>query len=96
MRKEIIIMRAIITVIGKDKPGIIAEVCTLLASCKINILDISQTVMEGFFTMTMLVDLTESTVDFSTLSDSLKETGEEMGLTIRIQREDIFDLMHKV
>ncbi len=89
-------MRAIITVIGKDKPGIIAEVCTLLASCKINILDISQTVMEGFFTMTMLVDLTESTVDFSTLSDSLKAKGEEMGLNIRIQREDIFDLMHKV
>ncbi|MBQ4349039.1 MAG: ACT domain-containing protein [Clostridia bacterium] len=89
-------MRAIITVIGKDKPGIIAEVCTLLASCKINILDISQTVMEGFFTMTMLVDLTESTVDFTTLSDSLKAKGEEMGLNIRIQREDIFDLMHKV
>ncbi len=89
-------MRAIITVIGKDKPGIIAEVCTLLASCKINILDISQTVMEGFFTMTMLVDLTESTVDFSALSDSLKAKGEEMGLNIRIQREDIFDLMHKI
>ena len=89
-------MRAIITVIGKDKPGIIAEVCTLLVSCKINILDISQTVMEGFFTMTMLVDLTESTVDFTTLSDSLKAKGEEMGLNIRIQREDIFDLMHKV
>ena len=89
-------MRAIITVIGKDKPGIIAEVCTLLASCKINILDISQTVMEGFFTMTMLVDLTESTVDFSTLSDSLKAKGEEMGLNIRIQREDIFDAMHRI
>ena len=89
-------MRAIITVIGKDKAGIIAEVCTLLASYKINILDISQTVMEGFFTMTMLVDLTESTVDFSTLSDSLKAKGEEMGLNIRIQREDIFDLMHKI
>ncbi|MBQ7295844.1 MAG: ACT domain-containing protein [Clostridia bacterium] len=89
-------MRAIITVIGKDKAGIIAEVCTLLASCKINILDISQTVMQGFFTMTMLVDLTESTVDFTTLSDSLKAKGEEMGLNIRIQREDIFDLMHKI
>ena len=89
-------MRAIITVIGKDKSGIIAEVCTLLAGCKINILDISQTVMEGFFTMTMLVDLTDSTVDFAVLSDSLKAKGEEMCLNIRIQREDIFDLMHKV
>ncbi len=89
-------MRAIITVIGKDKAGIIAEICTLLADCKINILDISQTVMQGFFTMTMLADLTESTKEFSALSDSLKAKGEEMGLNIRIQREDIFDLMHKV
>ncbi len=89
-------MRAIITVIGKDKAGIIAEICTLLAKSKINILDISQTVMQGFFTMTMLADLTESTKEFSALSDSLKAKGEEMGLNIRIQREDIFDLMHKV
>ncbi len=89
-------MRAIITVIGKDKAGIIAEICTLLAESKINILDISQTVMQGFFTMTMLADLTEGTVEFSSLSDSLKAKGEEMGLNIRIQREDIFDLMHKV
>ena len=89
-------MKAIITVIGKDKSGIIAEVCTLLANCKVNILDISQTVMEGFFTMTMLVDLTESTKDFATLSDDLKAKGEEMALNIRMQREDIFDLMHRV
>lgn len=89
-------MRAIITVIGKDKAGIIAEICTLLAKSNINILDISQTVMEGFFTMTMLVDLSGSTKEFSVLSDSLKAKGEEMCLNIRIQREDIFDLMHKV
>ena len=89
-------MKAIITVIGKDKSGIIASVCTLLAERKINILDISQTVMEGFFTMTMLVDLTESTEDFAKVSDALNAKGEEMGLSIRIQREDIFDLMHRV
>lgn len=89
-------MRAIITVIGKDKAGIIAQICTLLAKDNINILDISQTVMEGFFTMTMLVDLSGSTQDFTTLSDSLKAKGDEMCLNIRIQREDIFDLMHKV
>ena len=89
-------MKAIITVIGKDKSGIIASVCTLLAKRKINILDISQTVMEGFFTMTMLVDLTESTEDFAKVSDALNAKGEEMGLSIRIQREDIFDLMHRV
>ena len=89
-------MKAIITVIGKDTTGIIAAVCTLLAENKINILDISQTVMEGFFTMTMLVDLTNSTVDFAQISDKLSSKGEEMGLSIRIQREDIFDLMHRV
>lgn len=89
-------MKAIITVIGKDTTGIIASVCTLLAENKINILDISQTVMEGFFTMTMLVDLTNSVVDFADISDKLTAKGEEMGLSIRIQREDIFDLMHRV
>ena len=89
-------MKAVITVIGKDKSGIIASVCTLLAERKINILDISQTVMEGFFTMTMLVDLTESTEDFAKVSDALNAKGEEMGLSLRIQREDIFDLMHRV
>ena len=89
-------MKAIITVIGKDTTGIIASVCTLLAENKINILDISQTVMEGFFTMTMLVDLTDSIVPFADISDKLTAKGEEMGLSIRIQREDIFDLMHRI
>ena len=89
-------MKAIITVIGKDTTGIIAAVCTLLAERKINILDISQTVMEGFFTMTMLVDLTASTVAFADVSDALNAKGEEMGLVIRIQREDIFDKMHRI
>ena len=89
-------MKAIITVIGKDTTGIIAAVCTLLAEKKINILDISQTVMDGFFTMTMLVDLTASTVAFADTSDALTAKGEEMGLVIRIQREDIFDKMHRI
>ena len=89
-------MRAIITVIGKDKPGIIAEVCTLLASCKINILDISQTVMEGFFTMTMLIDMKECLVPFAEISEKLSKKGEEMNLSIRVQREDIFDKMHRI
>lgn len=89
-------MKAIITVIGKDTTGIIAEVCTLLAEKKINILDISQTVMEGFFTMTMLVDLSACEVSFADVDDSLKSKGESMNLSIRIQREDIFDLMHRI
>ncbi len=89
-------MKAIVTVIGKDRFGIIAEVCTLLAENKINILDISQTVMQSFFTMTMLIDLTACTLDFSQISDKLADKGVEMGLNIRVQREDIFDQMHKI
>ena len=89
-------MKAIVTVIGKDKPGIIAGVCTLFAESQVNILDISQTVMQDFFTMSMLVDLTKSTVSFTELADALDTKGEAMGVNIRIQREDIFDLMHRI
>ena len=89
-------MKAIVTVIGKDTTGIIAAVCTLLAENKINILDISQTVMEGFFTMTMLIDMKESAVPFAEISEKLSAKGEEMNLNIRVQREDIFDKMHRI
>ena len=89
-------MKAVVTVTGKDKPGIIAGVCTEFAKDNVNILDISQTVMQDFFTMSMLVDLTKCSVSFAELSDSLKVKGEEMGVSIRIQREDIFDLMHRI
>ncbi len=89
-------MRAIITVTGKDRPGIIAAVCVLLADSDINILDISQTVMQDFFTMTMLIDLSQCSKAFADVSDSLDIKGKEMGLIIRIQREDIFDKMHRI
>lgn len=89
-------MKALITVTGTDTTGIIARVCTYLADNSINILDISQTVMQQFFTMSMLVDLTKAQKDFSALSDELSALGNEMGLVIRIQREDIFTLMHRV
>ncbi len=89
-------MRAIITVTGKDRPGIIAGVCVLLSENNINILDISQTVMQDFFTMTMLIDLSKCEKAFAEVSDSLDEKGKEMGLIIRIQREDIFDRMHRI
>ena len=89
-------MKAIVTVIGKDKSGIIAEVCTLLANSKVNILDISQTVMQGFFTMTMLIDMKECVVPFAEISEKLSAKGEEMNLSIRVQREDIFDKMHRI
>ena len=89
-------MKAIVTVVGKDQVGIIAGVCNRLADYSINVLDISQTIMDGYFTMMMVVDLALCTTAFDRLSHELKTYGEERGLSIRIQREDIFDAMHKL
>ena len=89
-------MRAIVTVIGKDQVGIIAAVCALLAKNNVNILDISQTILQGSFTMVMAVDLTAATAPFGELSDSLAELGKEMGLSVRIQREEIFNAMNTI
>lgn len=89
-------MKSIVTVIGKDTVGIIASVCAILAENGVNILDISQTVLQEYFTMIMIVDTSAATVSFSELSDVLKSSGEERGLTIRIQREDIFEAMHRI
>ncbi len=89
-------MKAIVTVVGKDQVGIIAGVCNTLADSQINVLDISQTIMEGYFTMMMVVDLALCTTAFDCLSKEMKAYGEERGLSIRIQREDIFDAMHKL
>lgn len=89
-------MKAIITVTGKDTTGIIAKVCTMLAENNVNILDISQTVMQQYFTMTMLVDPETSEKSVTQLSEELEELGKTMGLVIRTQREDIFDLMYRV
>ena len=89
-------MRAIVTVIGKDQVGIIAGVCSLLAGFGVNILDISQTILQEYFTMIMLVDVKESTIPFDELSHSLHVCGEEKGLSMRIQREDIFEAMHRI
>jgi ACT domain-containing protein len=89
-------MRAIVTVVGPDRVGIIAEVCMLLAGLGINIVDISQTVMQDFFTMIMLVDTSAATTDFDGIADALTKKGEEMKLSIRVQREDIFQAMHTI
>ena len=89
-------MKAIVTVVGKDQVGIIAGVCNTLADRQINVLDISQTIMEGYFTMMMVVDLSLCDAAFDELSRSMKDYGESRGLSIRIQREDIFDAMHKL
>ena len=89
-------MKAIVTVIGKDKVGITASVCALLAKYNINIMDITQTVLKEYFTMVMLVNAENSTAPIAELSDVLRTAGEEMGLDIRIQREDIFLAMHRI
>ena len=89
-------MKAIITVVGKDQVGIIAAVCTLLADNNVNVLDISQTILREFFTMTMLVDLSGSKLPFTVLSTLLENEGAKRGLAIKIQREDIFNAMHKI
>ena len=89
-------MKAIVTVTGKDTVGIIAGVCTELASLEVNILDINQTVMDGFFVMNMLVDLSTSGKSYDLVRDALDERGLQMGLSIRIQREDIFNAMHRI
>ena len=89
-------MKAIVTVIGRDQVGITAAVCSRLAQHQINILDISQTVLQEYFTMVMLVDLTASTSSIGALSAVLEEAGKAQGLSIRIQREDIFNAMHRI
>ena len=89
-------MKAIVTVVGKDRIGIIASVCSLLAGYEVNILDIRQTVMQGYFTMMMVVDISLSELPFAELVKKLDQKGEEMGMSIRLQREDIFEAMHRV
>ena len=89
-------MNAIVTVIGQDKVGIIAAVCTLLAENNVNILDISQTILQGSFTMVMAVDVGASAQPIAELSRMLDELGKKMGISIRIQREEILDAMHRI
>ena len=89
-------MRAIVSVAGKDRVGIIAGICVALAQNGVNVLDISQTVMQDFFTMNMLVDTSTSTVSFAEISAALDEAGRELAVSVRIQREDIFEAMHRI
>jgi len=89
-------MRAIVTVLGKDRVGIIANVCTILAQNGVNILDISQTVLQEYLTMVMLVDISGCPLAFADLSELLHEQGELQQLSVRIQREDIFEAMHRI
>ena len=89
-------MRAIITVLGDDRVGIISKVSTLLAENSINILDISQTIMQDVFTMIMLVDLSKSSKKVAEISEELGECGDELGVSISIKHEDLFNSMHRI
>jgi ACT domain-containing protein len=89
-------MRAMVTVIGRDRTGIIAAVSAVLAKANANILDISQTVLSEFFAMVMLVDLAQIEVSFGDLREQLNKLGDEIGMEIRIQREEIFNAMHRI
>lgn len=89
-------MRAIVTVIGVDKTGIIAATSGLLAENDINILDITQTILQDMFTMVMLVDIEKSKIAFGELLQQMEKLGEELGVEIRIQHEDIFKSMHRI
>ncbi len=88
--------KSIITVVGKDTVGIIAKVCTYLANNRINILDISQTIVSGYFNMMMIVDMNESAKPFSDIASELAQIGEEIGVVIHCQRDDIFESMHRI
>jgi len=89
-------MKAIVTVVGKDRVGIIANVCTALAGFNVNVLDISQTVMQGYFTMMMATEVSQCNVPLASLATEMEKIGKEMGLSIRVQREDIFEAMHRI
>ena len=88
-------MKGIITVLGRDRVGIIAAVCTFLSERQVNILDISQTIVQGFFSMLMIVDMPAG-ADFTQIAGGLRALGEGMGLEIKLQREDIFESMHRI
>ena len=88
--------KTIITVIGKDTVGIIAKVCTYLAENQVNILDISQTIIQGYFNMMMIVEVNESVEHFSEIADGLEKLGQEIGVIIKMQHEDIFNSMHRI
>lgn len=88
--------KLIITVVGKDTVGIIARVCTYLADKHVNILDISQTIVQDYFNMMMIVDVTEKDTQFTQICDDLEKLGKEIGVNIRCQREEIFEKMHRL
>lgn len=88
--------KALVSVTGVDKPGIIAKVSTALYELNVNVLEISQTILDGYFTMLMIVDVTNVSVSFAYISARLNQVGDELGEAVNIQRADIFDAMHRI
>lgn len=88
--------KTIITVVGKDTVGIIAKICTYLAENQVNILDISQTIVQDYFNMMMIADMQKAKKDFGVIADELEKTGEEIGVIVKVQHEDIFNKMHRI
>ena len=88
--------KVIITVVGKDTVGIIAKICTYLADHGLNILDISQTIVQGYFNMMMIVDMAGANADFSVIAEDLEKIGSDIGVVVKCQREEIFESMHRL
>ena len=89
-------MRAVVAVIGKDTVGILARVTAICAEHRANVMDVTQTIMQDMFAMTMLIDITKCSTDYSVLADKLKACGDEMGLQVHVMHEDIFNSMHRI
>ncbi|MCL2071153.1 MAG: ACT domain-containing protein [Oscillospiraceae bacterium] len=89
-------MRAVITVTGRDTVGILAKITAACASANVNVMDMSQTVMQDLFVMTMLADVSKCNIEFTALSDKLKECGKEMSMEVHVMHEDIFNSMHRI
>lgn len=89
-------MRAVVAVIGKDTVGILARVSGICAEYRANVMDVTQTIMQDLFAMTMLIEISQLTIDYIDFADKLKKSGEDMGLQIHVMHEDIFNSMHKI
>ena len=89
-------MQAVITVVGKDTVGILAKVCTVCANSNVNVVEVTQRILGGMFAMIMLVDIENSSKDFTALADELQKVGEDIGLEIRCTRQELYDAMHHI
>lgn len=89
-------MKAVVAVIGKDTVGILAKITAICAEYNANVMDVTQTIMQDLFAMTMLIDISACNAEYSVLADKLKKTGDEMGLQVHVMHEDIFNSMHRI